>query len=131
MQHSLVNWIGGGLTLVCLTGCGGGPGSGMPPADPLPVQRQNTQAGREGAEKLLAVARAKDSTTLDSLNQEMQKSLGAAIHSADRDSEQDFGRLMGMISLMKQGEWDKAEQHLQSVVENSAKSEPAAEAKAP
>ena len=99
-------------------GCGP-PGDDMPPADPIPVQRQTTQDGRDAAQKLLEAVKKKDATEVAAIRKEIESKLRAAIRQSSIESEHDYGRLTGFIALVDQGQWSKAEAHLKSLIENS------------
>ena len=100
----------------------------MPPPNPIPVQRQTTQDGREAAQKLLEAVQKKDATEVAAFRKEVEAKLRAAIKQSSIESEHDYGRLTGFIALVDQGQWDKAEAHLKSLIENSSNAPAAAEA---
>ena len=107
-------------------GCGP-PGDDMPPPNPIPVQRQTTQEGRDAAQKLLEAVQKKDATEVAAIRKDVEAKLRTAIRQSSIENDHDYGRLTVFIALIDQGQWDKAEAHLKSLIENSSKAPAAAD----
>jgi hypothetical protein len=73
------------------------------------------------ADKILAALSQKDSDSIALFKNDVEDGLGKAIRSRSRDDENDFGLLLGPLSLVSQdGNWTSAEQNLRDLIARSA-----------
>jgi hypothetical protein len=106
------------LAIALAAGCGG---PSLPPSNsPGPPPALKTVECKELADKILAALEKKDATEVKTLRKQVEASLGESIRGGAGINDNDFGLLLGPLSLADDtGNWSAAEKNLRELLARS------------